>query len=92
MTKKHPSLDHLAFSGLTVGCTLPDVLSPLPSGILNPMAPLPPPPTKQPFEPVPLELELPLPPLPSSGSSLPAGEEPRFIVVDLGETGDWIQL
>jgi hypothetical protein len=29
MPKKHPSLDHLAFSGRTVGCTLPDVLSPL---------------------------------------------------------------
>lgn len=56
------------------------------------MVPLPPPPTKRPFEPVPLELELPLPALPSSGSSPPAGEEPRFVVIDLGETGDWIQL
>jgi hypothetical protein len=44
-----------------------------------------------PLEPLPLQLELPLPPpLPPSRETQP--EEPRFVVVDLGETGDWIQL
>lgn len=51
-----------------------------------------PPPPRKTVEPLPLELELPLP-LPPVSSSLPrGGESPGMVVVDLGDTGDWIVL
>lgn len=51
-----------------------------------------PPPPRKTVEPLPLELELPLP-LPPVSSSLPgSGESPGMVVVDLGDTGDWIVL
>lgn len=51
-----------------------------------------PPPSRKTVEPVPLELELPLP-LPPVSSSLPRGaESPGMVVVDLGDSGDWIVL
>lgn len=51
-----------------------------------------PPPPRKTVEPLPLELELPLP-LPPVSSSLPAsGESPGMVVVDLGDSGDWIVL
>jgi hypothetical protein len=52
-----------------------------------------PPPPRKTVEPIPLELELPLP-LPPVSSSLPGGGESpgMVVVVDLGDTGDWIVL
>ena len=49
-----------------------------------------PPPPRKTVEPLELELPLPLPPV---SSSLPAGgESPGMVVVDLGDSGDWIVL
>ena len=49
------------------------------------------PPARKTAEPIPLELELPLPPLsPPSRETQPG--ETRFVVVDLGDAGDWIVL
>jgi hypothetical protein len=51
-----------------------------------------PPPPRKTVEPLPLELELPLP-LPPVSSSLPcSAESPGMVVVDLGDSGDWIVL
>lgn len=51
----------------------------------------PPPPARKPAEPIAVELELPLPSLPPPSRETQP-EETRFVVVDLGETGDWIRL
>ncbi len=53
------------------------------------VVPLPP---RKTVEPLPLELELPLP-LPPISSSLPCDAESHgMVVVDLGDSGDWIVL